>query len=1192
MDQLRAIAIGAFVLIAAFWAGTAVEATAQELHVASPFVGSVWQMDVDQAEKQLVFSTANGTAALIDLERPEKYEVLRSPIRVDQQRRGVGVAISPDGKFVALGLQPLLGAGSAVRLGTGEIRIMSTLQQSASPAVFETTATLRVPTRIPKLKFSPDGKFLVAALTDGCGVRVWAAGSWRLIGEDHEGFAPAGLNHYCGEEERLSADDRLDEFVNYDIVFTAPPESRTFFVSGRTGVRKYEILEAGIRLVGPTATPEKLGITTPRGLALDSTGTRLAIGDNDSPRVAIVNADTLEPAGPRLLTLPEDYLSEAGKKQNDVIFPHVVWMRDGAGEYLEAGGLLLTNRLSPAGRSHILDTGAQARTAFGNYVNNVVRWVVADKPELLAFGNDTIMALRPSNAPGRTYVAAYNAVGMLNSTAAPEAADRDVYLGRKQSPDFRFGRLDSSADGRELRFTNYYGSERRLVFSFKLDQLTLAAWPANLRKAQLLVEDHNFAVTAADLNDAAIVTGNKREFRYGLPRFFGKDFAAGGKFFDPAHLNPNERTSSLAVSANKDLLLWGTSNALRLVKVEPDKLEVVCALPIRYEADSVTFAAGNALAVVAHSDGAIGWYRIAPEGDGSCNLKPVLTLYAEARGDHHWIWVAFRPDGHFYSNGLDKGLLGWQSVDKFGRVTFDDIVRYIPLYLDGDAIKKSLDAARAAEAPVFHPNIAVEDNASITRDARAGDVLAQQNPYQVTLIEPVERGLSEAIPLKLKMKVEGIEASGDSVEARFFINSLSVAKTFASKEFDEKAPVTLDHSGVYEFELKIPALARQKQGPIEVSMEYAPPAAGFDFRPQPHRTEFPGFEWKGNVVGSVRRRVFAVLVGISDYGGYYPPLRFAHMDAIDFAKLLMNDFEKEPALQTQEFVQLDINLFLSHGDSPATAALLSSMRTQENRLRQSNSNFGLSISESVGKGAILKKIEDYTKLPVGAGYQDTIIFFFSGHGYAKRLGGEITNYLILPESKQLDSAEFIQNTITTDEIAKYLRETANAEKLIIIDACREPVSSSLEPTDNMEDFVQSSRLKLAHLFVSTELGHLSFEKQFSPQFPSGYPQLFENPVDQTQNGNGIFTRTLLQALSCREGDPRHHGSVDPEGIKAYLDDFFDEQYNADLAALKDTVGSLPSPIARPDPDAPHSFHPWFRRLQPGAHTCIRQFDTQ
>src|SRR5262249_27081519 len=152
--------------------------TAPELRVASPFSGSVWQMDADRNERYLVVSTAEGTAALFDLHSsPRKFDTFRLAMRDRQRTRGVGVAISADGGMIAIAAPPLTDSEGKILFGTGAVRVFTNGfmrgTKFAVPTGPDGVNGLAIPTRAPKLKFSPDGAYLVALLSYGCGVRVW-----------------------------------------------------------------------------------------------------------------------------------------------------------------------------------------------------------------------------------------------------------------------------------------------------------------------------------------------------------------------------------------------------------------------------------------------------------------------------------------------------------------------------------------------------------------------------------------------------------------------------------------------------------------------------------------------------------------------------------------------------------------------------------------------------------------------------------------------------------------------------------------------------------------------------------------------------------------------------------------------------------------------------------------------------------
>lgn len=131
-----------------------------------------------------------------------------------------------------------------------------------------------------------------------------------------------------------------------------------------------------------------------------------------------------------------------------------------------------------------------------------------------------------------------------------------------------------------------------------------------------------------------------------------------------------------------------------------------------------------------------------------------------------------------------------------------------------------------------------------------------------------------------------------------------------------------------------------------------------------------------------------------------------------------------------------------------------------------------------------------------SGSSDTVLLYFSGHGYLNEIGG----YLVMPDHRTYDEG------IAMDEVLILANKSKSKDKIIILDCCHSGAFGS--PTINRE----------------------------TSQLEEGVSILTASKDDESSfeiNGHGVFTNLLLDALHGGAADLRGH--ISPGGIYAYID---------------------------------------------------------
>jgi WD40 repeat protein len=357
----------------------------------------ITRIAIDAKGQYLVTGSHDKTARVWSLPDGKLRRVLRPPIGEGNEGRVDAVAISPDGNTVAVGgFTGKNGEDKSIYLFN---RITGELQQPLTG----------LPSGIAHLAYSTEGRYLVASLGGGAGIRIYDTHNHTLVTEDTD----YGDSSYWAEFDS---------------------QGRLVTSSDDGFIRLYD---NNFKLLAKQTVP---GGKQPYAVRFSPTEDKIAVGFNDSTQVNVLSGQDL-----RVLYRPQMQSLDNRNLNRNLI--SIAWSADGrglmaGGEYNDDKGMNPILHWSNAGQG----TGSQ--------------WPGA---------SNTITDLRALPDGQIVFGAAYPAFGMLSAQGkkrvyrAAEIADfRGIFLGS----------FLLSSTGDQVQFGYEYGGKSPKQFSLKTRKLT------------------------------------------------------------------------------------------------------------------------------------------------------------------------------------------------------------------------------------------------------------------------------------------------------------------------------------------------------------------------------------------------------------------------------------------------------------------------------------------------------------------------------------------------------------------------------------------------------------------------------------------------------------------------------------------------------------------------------------------------
>jgi len=766
-------------------------AAAQELprlEINSPFAGTPLSLDGDSSGSYLVTTSSARTLTIWTRTGEKSWQpaIIHAPRHDEFASASYLGAMTPDGKYVAFGVPPLSDGSGSYQANTALIYILDRTDEH-----LVTTLSAGIPTKMMRLRFSPDGQYLGAILGNGCGYRIWTREQWTSPASaqapkwaDDQAYADESGATKCSDNP--SADDSDSLPSGTDIVFTghSEPDAPWLLTLTDNGFRSYvktgdEIVRTGY------LSSQALSVARPHGMALTDDIGGIAIGDYDAPNLAVLRRDGVKYAFSKSLPVPDSQLSTVGKDsvaQGALFLPNPIWVTKQGRTFLYAFGYFQPSNLA------------------GNDPNDNANSIVVLDPEtdnarLIKLQDDSDSSLGALHAGNNIFFVSTRRLSVLDVKSDVDAV---TPIANSHGLDLRgrlpiFG-LPLSKKGKLLYLPTVTGDDKFLAFRFDYGSM-------NFEAVQNLAGAANLESSVAGYNqspDYYDTVPSPQEWGFDrlvvnppVPTFFGHPIST-------ENIDRNEVSHSAAPIPGGKQLVWGTDRMLRLVNSDAT---FDCVRPIESTAWRMNITNDGRMVIVAHGDGVMRWYRLKANADRCLPL--VASLYVTRDDEGNLGFLAWLPNGKFMTGGgAGSKSIACYPTPKPNALTSCVDFQQTGLY-DRDAVIRALSEASTDEGAPPDARVqqtltkaASEDNMSVRL---YGENDGQTSVSQYSVTATVSGWKEGTRYLRL--------SAGAGVDVPFSHNGIP---------YGADRPMPLSTPGDFNLTLTVPEVLHHKATPIRL----------------------------------------------------------------------------------------------------------------------------------------------------------------------------------------------------------------------------------------------------------------------------------------------------------------------------------------------------------------------------------------
>ncbi len=485
---------------------------------------------------------------------------------------------------------------------------------------------------------------------------------------------------------------------------------------------------------------------------------------------------------------------------------------------------------------------------------------------------------------------------------------------------------------------------------------------------------------------------------------------------DPFALDEHETGRSIASAPDGKRFLVGADWSLRLFD---RKGAQVWSRPVPGVAWGVNIPAGGRLALAAYGDGTIRWHRLK---DG----EELLALFIHRDGRR---WIAWTPQGYYDASAGADGLIGWQvNRGRDEAADFFPVWKFRQRFCRPDVISHVLDTLDVTEA-------LRQANAAADREIQAADarILLRDNPPpSIDILSPKDGAGFDKHEVTFRYLLR--HAAGQPQ------GELWALIGGRREQVTPRREAHTEDTDQYEVMLWLP--------PQNVTL-----ALDLRIGDLPIRSATIELLWRG-AAPEPRPNLYLLAVGVSEYKHYPSRLRYAHLDALDFAATM----SKQKGLMYEKVLVRP----LQNAEATSTEIM-----------------------------------DGFQWLTEQAQSADVAIVFLSGHGLTDRKG----DYYFLPHNFLLSN--LWGTSVLQEALVKLLRQIEATKKIVFIDTCHAGAAAggvAIRSPVTFETHVNIDRL-------ANELAHATGVVVLTSSTGT------QESIEQDEWKNGAFTEALLEGLA-------------------------------------------------------------------------------